>query len=151
MLPLVESEPNQDVVFRALRVPPALGKLILPLSDAALGRFTHTVGRIGRRIHGGGGLDTAGRIDADVDGDVALPTTAKRFKRIVWRDDALGERRVRTALRACQGISDAFGPSRRPPGEARRPRIPGVFEEGATTPDGMDRRTECVSYSLTGP
>src|SRR5262245_27963612 len=34
--------------------------------------------------------------------------------------------------------------ARRPPGKARRPRIPGVFEEGATRPGGMHRRPNAV-------
>jgi len=54
-------------------------------------------------------------------------------------------------VRACQEIGDAFGASRRPHGEARRPRIPSVFEGGATKPGGMDRRSKCVTYFLTGP
>src|SRR5262245_66128289 len=34
--------------------------------------------------------------------------------------------------------------ARRPPGKARRPRRPGVFEEGATPPGGMHRRPNAV-------
>ena len=40
---------------------------------------------------------------------------------------------------------------RRPSGKARGASIPGVCEQRATPPDGMHRRPECVSYSLTGP
>src|SRR5881397_1385025 len=41
--------------------------------------------------------------------------------------------------------------SRRPPGEARGARIPGVCKRRATKPGGMHRRPEWRSYFRTGP
>jgi hypothetical protein len=35
----------------------------------------------------------------------------------------------------------------RPAGKARRPRIPGVFERGATQPGGMQRRTNAAVFT----
>ena len=42
---------------------------------------------------------------------------------------------------------DAPRPSMRPAGKARRPRIPGVFEGGATQPGGMQRRTNAAVFT----
>ncbi len=107
--------------------------------------------RHGHRVYADRGWRTACRafLDARSRGRADVGAAAK--VRASARQALRNRQRTPPRVRACQEISDAFGASRRPPGKARRPRIPGVFEGGATTPGGMDRRPKCVTYFLTGP
>src|SRR5215211_3719865 len=55
------------------------------------------------------------------------------------------------SLRARPEISESFWASRRPPGEARGARIPGVCKRRATRPGRMHRRPTWQTYSHQGP
>ena len=68
----------------------------------------------------------------------------------VWIRMLLGWKH--SGCRACLGIGCAIGVPRRPAGKAGGGRIPAAVRNGrATQPAGMDRRTDRVSYSWTGP
>jgi hypothetical protein len=99
------------------------------------------------------GFSTVKREDIELAGSVARRehrrlSAQHRDHPRASSDQLLGCQRL---VRTRPGISVPFWASRRPPGEARGERIPGVCKRRATKPGGMHRRPEWCSYSRTGP